>query len=824
MVIYRDNQELQADDFLNQQGWAQQALDHVVLDAINVEKAYSGFVLTKAAATTIKTSPGRLYNGGLVYGREDEVSIDLYNQLPVTAKKYFAIVAWGATVDEDIQPRNYLIDADTGMAEPQSVAMQRTRYCNISSVAGNESADPQFPPVEATYCLIGYVLCDPTGIVSFVQSTLTQLDNLELVAARVATLESWRGIVQGMIDTLRTDLANLAASLLNYTLLTQFQQLVDVVNELWELAHRPAGFLFYGNDRFLDEDQSDVTRDAGGNVTGTNFGGIYNAKVEEGLRFPAGAVGWIGKLGLLNPSEQVVQSWDGFMLPKPSGSRVRYDCSFPRRPWTPVRILSWQFHNAFRCRHLRPSRWRHRYGIPYIPYPAASVWWFESQRDPSYHILQFSNESWAVQTWGATVLRSETSIYYPRHGYDRWKYYWRDWVEHAHWARVYNDVFNTGNHGAQVFFNAQDGWLTGITIFSHRLLHQALTLVISGCTDDGQPDHENHTLRQVVLGISDIQTCYGAPIYAGDIIVQDVVVVAEPNGGGWYRTYDQYREIPTYIWPLRINFPPVFLTAGQRFAFHVHSTFDHEFSFCDHDEAYQVCQGHFWYYQDSVFKMWGGGPRVMRFLAHFATFGRWGGQQSPGGQLRYEINLQPLQLPGFIGAVDVLAEMIIPAATDLHFELQLAAGWVPFQQDSGALDGTLALIPFRAVFTGTTDLMPGLSLTNSEVELTKASGPAFHHISKPITTASTTHPRSVLKLLGYDQAAHHGCVVTVYVGAALQPAGTVTYEMMDDGTLVQTTTFTTSSAMTSFRFVIHGTTDGAIPNFVVGERIAFTQP
>ncbi len=217
MVIYRDNQELQADDFLNQQGWAQEALDHVVLDAINNDKAYAGFRLTKAASTTIKTSPGRLYNGGLVYAREDEVSLDLYNQLPVTARKYFAVVAWGQSVDEDIQPRNYLIDADTGMAEPQSVAMQRTRYCNVSSVAGNESADPQFPSVDATYCLLGYVLCDPSGIVSFIQETSTQLDNLELMAARVQTLEQWRAIAQGMIETLRTDLANLAAQMLNYS-------------------------------------------------------------------------------------------------------------------------------------------------------------------------------------------------------------------------------------------------------------------------------------------------------------------------------------------------------------------------------------------------------------------------------------------------------------------------------------------------------------------------------------------------------------------------------------------------------------------------------
>jgi hypothetical protein len=827
MVIYRDNQELQADDFLNQQGWAQQALDHVVLDAINTDKAYAGFRLTKAAATTIKTSPGRLYSGGLVYAREDEVSLDLYNQLPVTARKYFAVIAWGQSVDEDIQPRNYLLDADTGMAEPQSVAMQRTRYCNVSTVGGTESADPQFPPVDATYCVLGYVLCDPAGIVSFLQETSTQLDNLELMAARVKALEQWRAIAQGMIETLRTDLANLAAQLLNYTLLTQFQQLVDIVNELWELAHRPAGFKFYGNDRFLEDGLSD---------TASVFEGAYSAKVDEGLRFPGGGAGWIGKIALGNPSEPVIQSWDGFMLPKPSGSRVRYDCSFPDLPWTPVRVLSWGFNNNISCRQLTPSRWRFRCGLPYIPFPASSVWWFEAQRDPTYQILSFTGEvSFAQSTWSETMLRDEESVYYPRHGYDRWKYYWRDWVEHAYWAKVYSDFTHTGNHGAQVFYNAQDGWLSGITVFAHRQLNQPLTLVISGCANDGTPDHNNHTLRRVVLDATSITQCYGQPIYAGDIIETGIVtkemyipyaetnappgsILTSPKSAIVYQQV--FKAIPTYIYPLRINFPPVFLTQGKHFAIHAVSTFDHEFSFCDKDDAYQVCQGQFWYYEAPNFKMWPSGPRVMRFQAHFATWGRWGGQTSPGGQLRYEVTLQPLILAGGIGAIDVLAETIIPAATDLHFEVQVGGVWKPFQQDF-ALSDTTGALQFRVVFTGTTDLMPGVSQINSEIELTKAAALTFHHVSKPVVvTGGSTQPRVITKLLNFQGGAVHTCAVKVSAGGAASVAGTDADELLDDGTLVRTTTFTTASN-TSFRVIINGTTNGVATPFVVGERIFF---
>src|SRR5262252_5473652 len=212
-VLYRDNQELQAADFINQQDWAQKALDHIVNDAINSESAYYGFTLTKVAQTQIQTSPGRLYNAGAVYARDENVVMDLFNDLPVTTKRQFAIVAWGQTVQEDIQPRDFVIDADTGQAEPQSVAMEETRYCNVNYVRGTESADPQPPSIDANVLLIGYVTCDPTGIISFTQNLDTQIDNLALVAGAVNALNSWRSIITGIIDTLRTDLANLAKQL-----------------------------------------------------------------------------------------------------------------------------------------------------------------------------------------------------------------------------------------------------------------------------------------------------------------------------------------------------------------------------------------------------------------------------------------------------------------------------------------------------------------------------------------------------------------------------------------------------------------------------------
>ena len=93
-----------------------------------------------------------------------------------TQKKQIAVVAWGSTVQQDIQPRDFIIDADTGQSQPQSVAMQQSRYCNIDIVPGVEGPSPTYPSIDSTDLLIGYVLCDPTGIVSFQQAVDNQLD------------------------------------------------------------------------------------------------------------------------------------------------------------------------------------------------------------------------------------------------------------------------------------------------------------------------------------------------------------------------------------------------------------------------------------------------------------------------------------------------------------------------------------------------------------------------------------------------------------------------------------------------------------------------
>lgn len=809
-VEFRDNQELQAVDFTNMQTWAQEGLDHVVLDTIEGGSAYSGMTISKSATTVVSVAPGRLYSNGMVYASDQVVTLDLFNDLPVATQKQFAIVAWGQTIDEDIQPRNFLIDADTGQAEPQSVAMESTRYCNINYVRGVESANPQFPTVDASTTLIGYVLCDPTGIVSFQQVTDTQVPNLALVEGRVAVLEAWQSVIAGAINTLRTDLANLANQFALYTTKADFQALVTQVTWIYNQVQKLlAAYTFYGTDWFYDTSQSYTT----GNVDG-----VYSANVQDGLRFPGGNAPATTTLQLLNPSEPLIQADSGWTIPKPSGARVRYDCSFPDYDFVDDRILVYTFW-SFTCRHLTPKRKRHRCGPPYIVNDGGIIAVQQIQLDPILVNLEFASEAWAVVEQRDANRHPDYDPDWPKYIGDRDDRWWRDDVDVDYWSKNYTNYSHSGQCAVQTFLNAQDGWLSGITVFTSKAaFYNPLNLFIHICDDQGKPDIST-TIRRVTLAGADVQACYAAPFFAGDIIGTEILNFGSDDWPSWRTTVIR---IPTYIYPIRINFPPVFLKAGQRYAIHLNSTYDFSFSISTRPECYQVHQGHFWYSSGSDLVCWLTSFKSLRFFAHYAVWSQWPGSASPGGALRYEINLQPLQLTGGIAGVDVLAETIEPAATNISYEVQLGGVWVPFASGSDAptFSGNPALVPFRVVFTGTTDLMPGISFTNNQVTIHGPRATSFHHISLQQTVGSTATGFKVVCRLGAAfNATHHTFTCALHYGSTLNSSPTVTDVALDDGTLQRTFTFA-ATGQTAVYVELNGTTnDGSL--FVCQSRSLF---
>ncbi len=844
-VLFEDNMETQAQDFNNLQDWIGKSIDDIVVDAIDAGNAYTGLGISKAAATQVTIAPGRLYWGGAIYIMEDPVTIDFQTVpggMPVTQQRQIGIVAWGSTITTDVQPRNFVVDADTGQAQPESVAMTSIRTCNVGPIPGVEAPSPNYPSVPATNLLIGYVLLNPSGVVSIQQATGTQLTNLTTLGNAVGGLLGWQSVINGQISTLQTSLAALAASLANYVTLDMFSKLSDLVNTIWQMVNRPASLVLDSVDNFFDTSQSAV---------GTNVDGAYAANVMEGIRFVSNG-NWTGKLALLNNLEPAIQGWDTFILPKPSGMRTRMDCSFQNLDWVAERILAHPFWN-YSPRKLAWARERFRCGVPFLPCPSPAVFTWTGTLDPVYCNLRFDvGETWPGVPCNQLVKYPNDDWDFPRYIQNRNFYYWEDAVDVFYWSKVHANLSYSHNHYGQSFLNSQDGWLGGITVFSMVPNYfQPLTLLIYRCDDQGVPDHQQ-CIAQLDLDAAGIQACYGNPVRLGDLVpipeytsahgtfigfattVQQfnayaalgyyVVPISTDQGTQWEVFYPGF---PVFAYPVRLTFTPVYLEAGKRYSFHLAGTADHQFAVSVDPSCYSVHHGDFWEYDGNAwFRVVSGGPRTLRFMLHYLVWGQYG-QNTPTGQLRYQIEMQPLSLNGGIQSVDILAEHIIPSATDLSYALYLNNQWQPFNpspDNPTPLGSSVQLARLSAIFTGTTDLMPGLSLTNSQVKLTGTTQNSFYHISTNIARGSPTTAAGIKVITSSTGfTSHHTLSCAIHTTAKVPYTIASPPVVLSDGVTTQHIwSFTTSaSGVSNYQVELTGGTDGTGDNFVVNQRASY---
>jgi hypothetical protein len=190
--------------------------------------------------------------------------------------------------------------------------------------------------------------------------------------------------------------------------------------------------------------------------------------------------------------------------------------------------------------------------------------------------------------------------------------------------------------------------------------------------------------------------------------------------------------------------------------------------------------------------------------------------------------MEPLSLSGGIASVDVLAEHIIPPATDLSYAVMVNNNWVAFAGDPDnpkPLGAANNLLRFKAIFTGTTDVMPGVSLQNSQVKLVGPQTNNYYHISTniPRGAGTTAGVKIMANVTGFT--AHHSltCAIRYNGTTHMVPNGTqpVTQTLMADGVTTQFVFNFAQTAITAYQIEFTGTTDGTGDNFVVSQRAAF---
>lgn len=476
VVLFRDRQELQAVDLSNIQTYAQASIDHVVKDAVQNEKGWADFTVTKSGTAEVTVSAGRLYNGGSVYVAETPNVFELLDVLPATNKRWIALVAWGRTQDVDVQPRDFLKDATTGATEPRSVAMQALRLCMVEKVVGVEAPQPLKPTISSSNLVIAWLLVGPTDVESINVVTANKLPQVARVAADLKVLQDWKNLIEPRVNALASDLAALQARVQATTQRRSLDTIAADVARLKEIAGIPDDHTDYGSDYFLNTSESDTSN--------SNF----LCKVEEGVRFSDENAN-LTSLQVFNPLNPNVVVANNFLLPKYT-SALRFTVG----PFYEGHSISQYQYQTHQMVQKTRSRERIRYGET-ITVCTNYAWWQSGRYDQAQGIFYKDGDTWEVLSY-STEHRGDAV---------RLRKFWRDTYTEYYWDRITIDHTISGQQIAQTFLNAQDGWLTKIGLYFTQKGSTGNVDVAISEVAYGQPDNQS-LIGKVTLNVADIQT------------------------------------------------------------------------------------------------------------------------------------------------------------------------------------------------------------------------------------------------------------------------------------------------------------------------------
>jgi hypothetical protein len=477
---------------------------------------------------------------------------------------------------------------------------------------------------------------------------------------------------------------------------------------------------------------------------------------------------------LFNPLNPDVIVSNGFLLPKYTESK-----RFSVGPFfEELSISQYQF-QTFDMVQRTVSRERIRYGET-ITVCTNSSWWQSGRYDPAQQVFFKAGDTWEV-------LEGDASR---NHQQVRLRKFFKDTYTEYYWDRITIDHNISGQQIAQTFLNGQDGWLTSIGL---------------NFTQKGATGNVDVALAQVAYGQPDLANL----INKVTLNVTDILV----SGDGTIET--------------KVAFPATFLEAGKRYAI-VLTTGGNHYVAMALGSAY--AQGTFFNSLDGAYVQ-GTPNRDMMFSLYYAQFDRQ----------RTVVDLQPLSLSGGITLIDILAPVVAPKSTDLQYEIQVAGTWTPLAEVTSGntvLFGLPPLLPFRGVFNGTTDVQPGLDLTDSVLNYSRPRT-TFKHISQAdggaddITLAAGSQNFKVIALLENFYETNHDLTCTIRkdgAGGEISPATTADEELdppADAGDanhkrIRRTFTWTPTeltTPMTSVRITMDGATTSALDTFHVAERI-----
>jgi hypothetical protein len=404
------------------------------------------------------------------------------------------------------------------------------------------------------------------------------------------------------------------------------------------------------------------------------------------------------------------------------------------------------------------SRERVRYGETFTACTNGSFWRMGIY-DPITGIYRIGGETWLIEPLQWWNMSAMLGIV-------RATRLWIDTYQETYWDAITQNHTVPGSILAQTVLMAQTGWITSLELFFTMVdISGGLTLLITDAPQ-GQPDMQR--------------------------VISRTVLNASALNSGWCRI--QLVE-------------PVLVESGRRYAIVLISGAAHRIGFTYGTE---YTQGLLMYSQDGQF-FTEQADRDLMLRLNFAHF------LNP----RTIIQMQPLQLAGGIAEIDLLYDGVTPAGCQLIWEYQTGGIWRPITDGHDPQFGGAAILPLRAVFVGTQDLMPAVRLgsAGSQVRVART-GTSFTHISTTRTLAqasSDIRVRLLLEDFNPDAPANHTVTCQLIIGGNTVNPASWRDEIVDSRSRWREFRFTPAPT-TSYRIRIEGTGVTAQHPWHVAER------
>jgi len=711
-VIFRDNQELQAKDFNDIQGFTADTVQKLTADAISDGVHYAGFEVVGSGATELTIAAGRLYKDGQMFVSDGEVK-NLFSHLPLVTQRILTVALWGKETETQVEPRDFLIDPDGDATEPRAVAMHRQQQVVIDLVPGVESADPQPPSVMPGVLALADVLLSPTGVMEVTMRDANRLPSAVSNAQDIGKLNVWKKETEPRIASLATDLAAIGERTAGMPDRQLVMEMAADIARLKEKAELPDTYAAYSSDYFGDDSKSDPEAQG------------YNARVESGLSFPVEAISY-GPIQLFNPYDAgVTRAQDGNMIlpaytevPRLIVDGYAGDIAMNQYPAYPVafRAYSWSWYYYHYGWH-----WNY-YGYWYNRY-----WW-------SYYGYNWYSYN-AYRYWQA----NQTSLN----------------------ADPATETLN-GSMIAQTFLVANAMWLTSVGL-NFSAIAAAGDVHVAICeTAYGKPD-PSKTLARVTLAHKDMR----------------------PRG------------IET-----RVPIGPVNLEAGKRYALVLVTPGAHRHAIV---AGARFTQGTLFYGTDGDYVQ-GDLSRDLMVTFYAADFSKG----------RVEVSLNSASLAGGITDLALSAQQVVPDGTELAFEIQVGGLWRPLGDGLDYLTVKPDILPLRAVFLGTSDMMPALVLSPDGLT---ASRPAqnFVHLSSEREMPQPSSRVEVRLLVGEFDEANHSLTCKLHIDDTALEAASVS-QRIEDGAIRFIYTFEPGTPVERYAIEISGQRAATSSPFLVLER------